>query len=84
MSMPKYKSNDYEYAEDCELPLKFRESKSHMLRLVRAARIYKYGIFGNSRGFREKLKEPYDPTNLQEDYYFATPRAKRDIHYDAY
>ena len=72
MSMPKYKSDDYEYAEDCELPLKFRESNSHMLRLVKYTR------------FVTQTAQPYDPTSLQEDYYFGTPRAKRDIHYDAY
>lgn len=66
------------------LPDKFYDNHSDILKRVRHERFMKYGIFGNIRKFREAMKEPYDPTSLQEDYYFATPRAKRDIHYDAY
>ncbi len=71
MSMPKYKQDDYAYSDDCELPIKFRESNSHMLRLVKYERMVVRGL------------QPYDPLSLQEDYYFPSLRAKRDAHYDA-
>ncbi len=46
---------------------------SRMLRRLQMARLFKYGIFGDRRRFREMLKEPYDPTSLREDYYFTKP-----------
>jgi hypothetical protein len=68
MSMPKYRWDD---VYSTILPDKFQITDSHMLRLIKHKRCIKYGIFGNSRRFREMLKEPYDPLSLQEDYYFG-------------
>ena len=53
------------------LPDKFYDNHSDILKRIRHERFMKYGIFGNVRKFREQLTEPYDPTSLQEDYYFG-------------
>ncbi len=62
MSMPKYRWDDVYGNPEQEriLPDKFYESDSYMLRLVKYKRLVNRGL------------QPYDPTSLQEDYYFVS------------